>query len=112
MKDDSGVLQSMQFALTMPALLLLTLVVMQALMVGAGTLVAQREAQAAARGLARGQSIVDVAAAVVSDLGPGWRGAEVTTDGGQVAVHLGVPTLVPWHSLTVTSHAGVPGGAQ
>ena len=110
-RDDRGLLQSAQFALTLPALLLLVTVVLQAMLVGAGALVAQREATTAARGLERGGSVAEVTRMVVEDLPAGWRDAWVENQGGRVAVRLRVPSLLPYR-LTVTSHAGVAGGPQ
>jgi pilus assembly protein CpaE len=108
LKEDRGLLQSAQFALTLPALMLLLVLVLQALFVGAGTLMAQREAQAAGRGLAAGRTLEEVSAAVGADLPSGWRNAAVSAEAGVVAVRLGVPTFIPFlpHRIIVTSHAG------
>jgi pilus assembly protein CpaE len=106
------VVESQMSPVTVPALLLLVLFAGQALLVGAGTLAAQRAAMTAARGLERGASLPEVTRVVRAELPGGWRDPEVIGESGRVAVRLGVPVVLPFaHRLTVTSYAGVAGGA-
>ena len=114
-RSDAGALQSVQFALTLPAVLLLVLFVLQVLLVGAGALVAQRQAPEAARGLEAGRSVSDVTEQVTADLPAGWREeVEVTVDGDRVTVGLRVPVLLPGidRPLRVSSHAGLVAGSR
>jgi pilus assembly protein CpaE len=106
---DAGMLQSAQFALTVPALLILVTFVLQALLVGTGGLVAQRSAEAAARGLQLGKSAEAVTAAAGAALPSGYHLDAVDRDGGRVSVRISVPTLLPGLAdhLDVTSAAGI-----
>lgn len=112
--DDTGALQSVQFALTVPALLLLVLFVMQALLVGAGALAAQRQAAYAARGFEHGRSFAEVSASVADGLPAGLGDAVVRDQGDRVVVSVSVPTLLPLISrrITVSSTAGVAEGTR
>jgi pilus assembly protein CpaE len=109
--QDAGLLQSAQFALTVPALLILVTFVMQALLVGAGGLVAQRSAAAAARGIQLERSDDAVALAARSALPAGYRLAAVEDDGTRVRVRVRVPTLLPGLAdrLEISSDAGLVG---
>ena len=111
-RSDEGALQSVQYALTLPAVLLLVLFILQVLLVCAGALVAQRQAPIAARGIEAGRSVGDVTRQVEADLPAGWQDVEVAVDGDQVTVRLGVPVLLPGidRALEVSSHAGTVGG--
>lgn len=114
LREDDGILQSAQFALTMPAVLLLVLLVLQVLLVGAGALQAQREAPVAARGLEAGRSMQDVTDEVRAGLPAGWRDVRVSVEGDRVTVGLRVPLLLPGidHELRVDGHAGTVGASR
>ena len=108
---DAGLLQSAQFALTVPALLILVTFVLQALLVGAGGLVAQRSAAAAARGIQLERSDAAVTVAARAALPVGYRLAAVEDDGTRVRVRVRIPTLLPGLAdrLEVSSDAGLGG---
>jgi pilus assembly protein CpaE len=112
--DDTGAFQSVQFALTVPALLLLVLFVLQALLVGAGALVAQRQAAYAARGFEHGRSVEDISASVAGALPAALGDAVVQDQGDRVRVEVSVPTLLPVISkrITVSSTAGIAEGTR
>ena len=109
--QDAGLLQSAQFALTIPALLILVTFVLQALLVGAGGLVAQRSAAAAARGIQLERSDAAVEVAAREALPAGYRLAAIVDEGGRVRVRVQVPTLLPGlaDSLQISSDAGLVG---
>ena len=113
-RGDDGALQSVQFALTVPAVLLLVLFVLQVLLVCTGALVAQRQAPVAARGIEAGQSAAEMTRQAEAELPPGWRDVRVAVDGDQVTVRLRVPVLLPGidRTLEVSSHAGTVGGSR
>ena len=108
---DAGLLQSAQFALTVPALLILVTFVLQALLVGAGGLVAQRSAAAAARGIQLERSDAAVTVAARAALPVGYRLAAVEDDGTRVRVRVRIPTLLPGLAdrLEISSDAGLGG---
>lgn len=107
--QDAGILQSMQFAMTVPAVLLLVTFSLQALLVGAGSLVAQRSATAAAKGiqLERSDSAVELAAR--DTLPGGYQFLAMEQGEDRVQVRIQIPTLLPGlaDSLQVTSTVGV-----
>jgi pilus assembly protein CpaE len=113
-RGDAGILQSAQFALTVPALLLLVLFAMQGLLVGGAALVAQREAGNAARGIEHGRTVDDVSQSVTAALPRALAGARVEDGGDRVTVRVSVPTLLPGISrrITVTSTAGIAAGTR
>lgn len=113
-RGDAGILQSAQFALTVPALLLLVLFALQGLLVGGAALVAQREAGNAARGIEHGRTVDDVSASVTAALPRALAGARVEDGGDRVTVRVDVPTLLPGVSrrITVTSTAGIAAGTR
>ena len=113
-RGDGGALQSVQYALTLPAVLLLVLFVLQVLLVCAGALVAQRQAPLAARGSEAGQSGGEVTRQAEAELPPGWRDVRVAVEGDQVTVRLQVPVLLPGidRGLEVSSHAGTVGATR
>jgi pilus assembly protein CpaE len=112
--DDTGAVQSVQFALTVPALLVVTLLTLQALLVGAGALVAQRQAAYAARGVEHGRSLAEIAESVATGLPAGVGDSVVTDRGDRVQVSVSVPTVIPGISkrITLTSTAGVAPGTR
>ena len=112
--DDTGAVQSLQFALTVPALLLVVLLALQALLVGAGALVAQRQAAYAAHGVEQGRSLADMSEAVAADLPAGMGDARLTDRGDRIEVKVSVPTVLPGISkrITLTSSAGVAPGTR
>jgi pilus assembly protein CpaE len=108
---DAGILQSAQFALTVPALLLLVTFVAQALLVGAGGLAAQKSATAAARGIQLERSEDAVTLAARKALPTGYRLSDVSADGERVTVRIRIPALLPGlgDRLEVSSDAGIGG---
>lgn len=112
--DDAGVFQTVQFAMTVPALLVVVLLTLQALFVGAGALIAQRQAAYAANGLEHGRSLTEIAASVADQLPGGMAVSEVDDQGDRVLVRVSVPTVVPGISkrITLTSTAGVAPGTR